>query len=97
MASPSSSQTPAPTSTEKPFSRFDLPGLNLPLNWQPCGTHQEWRWEGPNYVQFPVPARGEGKALLRSVVNDIDVESGYASYVLFLDFDGVEAMLIDGV
>ncbi|KAE9380355.1 hypothetical protein N431DRAFT_459295 [Stipitochalara longipes BDJ] len=23
-------------STENPFSQFDLPGLNLPLNWQPC-------------------------------------------------------------
>jgi hypothetical protein len=68
-------------SSRAPFSRFDLPGLNLPLNWQPCEPHQAYRWEDKNYTSYYVPASGEGKNLFRTALNDSDVESGYTSFV----------------
>jgi hypothetical protein len=64
------------TKMEKPFSRFDLPGLNLPLNWQPCEAHEATRWEGEKYIRYSVPATGEGKNLFPTALSDTDVESG---------------------
>lgn len=67
------------SSEEKAFSRFDLPGLNLPLNWQPRGSHATYHWEGPAYAQSTAPATGEGKDLFKTALNDADVNDGATS------------------
>jgi hypothetical protein len=57
-----------------PFSRFQLPGLNLPLNWTP---HQEYLVDSTKYkyrtkMRETFPAQGEGKDLFRTALNDPD-------------------------
>jgi hypothetical protein len=74
---------PAPaTSVPLPntFSRFQLPGLNLPLNWEPYGPDS--KWDGTKMVQCT--ASGEGRSLFRTALNDHDVMEGYAAYVSWL-------------
>jgi hypothetical protein len=54
-------------SAKKPLSRFDLPGLNLPLNWQPA------------YNCYGIFAAREGEALFKTALNGKDVDDGAAS------------------
>ncbi|CZR51823.1 uncharacterized protein PAC_01700 [Phialocephala subalpina] len=51
----------------KPWSRFNLPGLNLPLNWSPGKV------EGVD---------GEGRPLFKTALNDADLSDGYVSLPL---------------
>lgn len=50
-----------------PMSRFDLPGLNLPLNWT------------PNADSYREKARGEGRDLIKTALNDVDIDDGYTA------------------
>jgi hypothetical protein len=71
------------SSHTKPFSRFKLPGLNLPLNWTP---HEEYHKFDNSHVDLrnakyvKIPAEGEGKNLFRTALSDKDVSDGYTSY-----------------
>lgn len=49
------------------MSRFDLPGLNLPLNWT------------PNADSYSGKARGEGRDLIKTALNEADINDGYTS------------------
>jgi hypothetical protein len=55
------------SSAENPLSRFDLPGLNLPLNWQ------------PTYDRYGISAAREGEVLFKTALNGKDVDDGAAS------------------
>ena len=65
------------------FSRFQLPGLNLPLNWTPHEAYTKFTHvqEGGNnrMIQTQYPAQGEGKNLFRTALNDADCSDGYVS------------------
>jgi len=50
-----------------PMSQFDLPGLNLPLNWTPSkGT---WGRK----------ARGGGRDLIHTALNETDMSDGWTA------------------
>lgn len=50
--------------------RFDLPGLNLPLNWTPHEEyHRSWG-ENPYYF----PSQGDGKNLFPTALDDAHLE-----------------------
>jgi hypothetical protein len=55
------------SSAEKPLSRFNLPGLNLPLNWQ------------PTYDRYGIFAGPEREVLFKTALNGKDVDDGAAS------------------
>lgn len=67
----SSTSIPPPNA----FSRFHLPGLNLPLNWEPHGPYSKWKEN--KVVQYA--ASGEGKDLFRTALNENDMWEGYTS------------------
>jgi hypothetical protein len=67
----------AGTSTSGAISRFDLPGLNLPLNWEPYEPHEphelrepHMRSDKPN-SSYP-PALKRRKILFRTALNESD-------------------------
>jgi hypothetical protein len=64
--------------TEVPFSRFNLPGLNLPLNFRPHPANHKYNAKSVSYTQ--IPAKGEGQDLFRTALNGIDV-NGDGGYV----------------
>ena len=53
------------------FSRFDLPGLRLPLNFEPHGTHVRNVYLGgaEGTKRVDIPATGEGKDLFPTALN----------------------------
>jgi hypothetical protein len=57
----------ATSGEEKSFSRFDLPGLNLPLNWHPSAVHEHL-------------AIGQSNALFQTALSGDDIENGYIAY-----------------
>lgn len=60
------------------YTRFSLPGLNLPLNWTPHETYRSYR-DGNHGT---VTAQGDGKNLFRTALNYADVDGGYTSLPL---------------
>jgi hypothetical protein len=62
-----SSSTATSSSLEKPLSRFDLPGLNLPLNWQ------------PTYNRNDDSTACKGKVLFKTALNEKDIDDGVIS------------------
>lgn len=72
-----------PDSKPVAFSRFQLPGLNLPINWTPHEAYSKFSYP-PNgghdgMIHINLPAQGEGKNLFRTALNDADREDGYVS------------------
>jgi hypothetical protein len=61
-----------------PMSRFDLPGLNLPLNFRPHPG--ESRYDPVSKKLAPFAFKGEGQNLFRTALNSID-ENGDGGYV----------------
>lgn len=62
------------------FNRFDLPGLNLPLNFTPHEARKDFNWKDDgNHEITLVPGQGEGRNLFRTALNNEDREGGYAS------------------
>jgi hypothetical protein len=74
MADPASATSVLPSNT---FSRFLLPGLNLPLNWEPNALDS--KWDESKMVQRT--ASGEGRSLFRTALNEHDVIEGHTAYV----------------
>lgn len=65
------------------FSRFQLPGLNLPLNWTPHEPYSKFTY-APNSgsghtITTNYPVQGEGKDLFRTALNGADCSDGYVS------------------
>jgi hypothetical protein len=58
-------------------ARFDLPGLNLPLNWTPHAKHSPLDRIGDRMAE--VPAQGDGKDLFQTALSDADVQDGKTS------------------
>jgi hypothetical protein len=56
------------------MSRFDLPGLNLPLNWTPP-THTKGKYVNNKYTS-------EYVGMFRTALNDLDRNEGWTSWVL---------------
>lgn len=66
--------TPAPKMT-----RFDLPGLNLPLNWVPEPKLTTCEQDGKGYihqVDLPRAEQGDRANLFPVALNDSDLEGG---------------------
>jgi hypothetical protein len=62
------------------ISRFDLPGLNLPLNWTPHAAYTYHKCDDSEVIEYiKVPAQGEGLDLFPVALNDADVSGGYTS------------------
>jgi hypothetical protein len=67
--------------------RFDLPGLNLPLNWTPHAKYRKneaYRYgalnrRGDMSKMTEVPAQGDGKDLFQTALSDVDVQEGKTS------------------
>lgn len=67
--------------------RFDLPGLNLPLNWTPHAKYRKnegYKYAALNRVgdvsrMTEVPAQGDGKDLFQTALSDADVQDGKTS------------------
>jgi hypothetical protein len=55
-----------------PFSRFSLPGLNLPLNWTPRPARIIREWVDSKVVMINDPATGEGQELFSTALNAED-------------------------
>lgn len=73
MASPRAFPTDEPT-------RFQLPGLNLPLNWTPHAPYHYVKHEaGQEMKVLQVPSQGGGKNLLRTALSDADIHGGWTS------------------
>jgi hypothetical protein len=82
----SSSSTTTGTTRQ---SRFQLPGLNLPLNWTPHSKYFKIVEPNYNYAEFSqmrkkprkieVPAQGDGKDLFQTALSDADVQDGKTS------------------
>ncbi len=64
------SSAPAPVA----FSRFQLPGLNLPLNWTPHAASEKIDFGSENVTMEPkhIPAQGEGSELFKTALNEAD-------------------------
>ena len=73
----------APDPKTVAFSRFQLPGLNLPINWTPHEAYSKYTYlpSGNAYemIHTRMPAQGEGKNLFRTALNDANCEDGYVS------------------
>jgi hypothetical protein len=70
----------APDSKPSGFSRFQLPGLNLPLNWTPHEPYMKHTYvPNSDMGQTHYPVQGEGKNLFRTALNDADCSDGYVS------------------
>lgn len=69
------------SSSSTKLSRFDLPGLNLPLNFEPHKAYVKHLYvggaEGTKHID--VPAVGEEKDLFPSALGDREGRSQYAS------------------
>lgn len=62
----------------KDLSRFDLPGLNLPLNWTPNEPYRKYEYDDNHNMQtIEMPAQGHGKGLFPVALNDADMSGGY--------------------
>lgn len=62
------------------FPRFQLPGLNLPLNWTPNAKYRKYEYDDKQVMQgIDVPAQGDGVDLFKTALNDADVSGGYTS------------------
>jgi hypothetical protein len=67
--------------------RFDLPGLNLPLNWTPHAKYlknEAFKYASLNRAgdtsrMTEVPAQGDGKDLFQTALSDADVQDGKTS------------------
>jgi hypothetical protein len=67
--------------------RFDLPGLNLPLNWTPHAKYRKnagYIYAAPNRVadsskMTEIPAQGDGKDLFQTALSNADVLDGKTS------------------
>ena len=55
-----------------PFTRFSLPGLNLPLNWTPRPARIIREWVDSKVVMINDPATGEGQELFSTALNAED-------------------------
>jgi hypothetical protein len=55
-----------------PFSRFSLPGLNLPLNWTPRPARIIRECVDSKVVMINDPATGEGEELFSTALNAED-------------------------
>ena len=55
-----------------PFSRFSLPGLNLPLNWTPRPARIIRELVDSKEVMINDPATGEGQELFSTALNAED-------------------------
>lgn len=77
-AAPSSTTIPPSDSDQNPdqSSRFDLPGLNLPLNWLPNRPGRKWTEIG--FVEEPSI---EGRYAFPSLLDDTEIEESLVSYV----------------
>jgi hypothetical protein len=73
----------APSTKPLAFSRFQLPGLNLPVNWTPHEAFTKYSYvpnSGNNeMVETKHSGQGEGKNLFRTALNDADCVDGYVS------------------
>ena len=62
------------------FSRFQLPGLNLPLNWTPHKPYTKHTYVPNSAMERTYyPTQGEGQNLFRTALNDADCSGGYVS------------------
>ena len=60
--------------------RFDLPGLNLPLNWTPHAEFTKHELDDKYELHSTkIPPQGEGVNLFPVALNDRDVNGGYTS------------------
>jgi hypothetical protein len=69
--------------------RFQLPGLNLPLNWTPHAKYLKIDDPEYDYASFArmrktprtieVAAQGDGKDLFRTALSDTDIQNGKTS------------------
>lgn len=67
--------------------RFNLPGLNLPLNWTPHARYRKneaYKYAaldrvGDSSRMIAVPAQGDGKDLFQTALSDADVQDGKTS------------------
>lgn len=75
------SASPTPAAPADSFSRFQLPGLNLPLNWVPSAPSTSTS-TGTAVI---IPGQGEGKDLFRNALNDYDVQNDHTAWVLLKD------------
>lgn len=65
------------------MSRFDLPGLNLPLNWTPNEPYRKYEYDNNHNMQtIEMPAQGHGKGLFPVALNDADISGGYTHLYL---------------
>lgn len=71
-----------------PQARFDLPGLNLPLNWTPHEKFSKLRGHGKKLVWSPPPTaddilvyppQGDGKDLFPTALDDGNMVDGKCS------------------
>ena len=70
-----SPKTVQQATTGCPQARFDLPGLNLPLNWTP---HKEYtKYSQPDRLAFP--KQGDGMDLFPMALNDQSLTDGYCA------------------
>lgn len=70
-----SPKTVQQATTGCPQARFDLPGLNLPLNWTP---HKEYtKYSQPDRLAFP--KQGDGMDLFPTALNDQSLTDGYCA------------------
>ena len=69
----------ATTFSSAPFSRFELPGLNLPLNFTPNGPATDFNYEAKKMVSRP--GQGEGQKLFKTALNapDVNGDGGYVA------------------
>jgi Protein of unknown function (DUF4246) len=69
-------------SSSTKLSRFDLPSLNLPLNFTPHKAYVKRLYVGglEGTKQITVPATGEEKDLLPSALSDNDGNSQYEPF-----------------
>lgn len=57
-------------------SRFDLPGLNLPLNWTPNDNYSKYTIVDGNPVKVDIIAQGEGRNLFPTALDDAHIDGG---------------------
>jgi hypothetical protein len=60
----------------KEHGRFDLPGLNLPLNWTPNDKYRKYENVGGYARKVDVSAQGVGKNLFPTALDDANIDGG---------------------
>ena len=75
----------ATTFSSVPFSRFELPGLNLPLNFTPNPPGTNFNYEAEKMVS--TLGQGEGQKLFKTALNapDKNGDGGYVAWVPIYD------------